>query len=58
MEGSRRGEFKFRSDARGTKEHGHIAIRVYLGPDSIRKELEASLTRLQTDPRASGRRPP
>jgi len=43
------GEGKFRSDATGPAENGHIDIRIYLDPASIREEVEASLRRLRTD---------
>lgn len=43
------GDLKFRSDVTGPSEHGHIGIYIYLHPDSIRKEIEASLARCQTD---------
>jgi methylglyoxal reductase len=44
-----KGEIMFRSTALGLDPDGHITIRRYLGPESIRAELEASLRRLQTD---------
>jgi len=44
-----RGEFKFRSTARGPNPNGHIHIHIYSGPESIRQEVEASLKRLRTD---------
>jgi aryl-alcohol dehydrogenase-like predicted oxidoreductase len=44
-----RGDMKFRSDVTGPSEHGHIGIYIYLHPDSIREEVEASLARCQTD---------
>ena len=40
---------KFRSNASGPDENGHLDVRIYLHPDSIREEIEASLRRLQTD---------
>lgn len=43
------GTLKFNSTAAGPHPDGHIAIHEYLGRDSIRKEIEGSLTRLQTD---------
>jgi aryl-alcohol dehydrogenase-like predicted oxidoreductase len=46
---TKKGELKFRADVTGAKPHGHIAVYIYLHPDSIRDEVEASLTRLQTD---------
>jgi aryl-alcohol dehydrogenase-like predicted oxidoreductase len=44
-----RGEFKFRSNAQGPDDDGHIGIYIHLHPDSIREEVEASLRRLDTD---------
>lgn len=44
-----RGETKFRSNSLGPDPHGHLAVQVYLGADSIRQEVEGSLERLQTD---------
>jgi len=38
-----------RSTAAGPSEHGHLEIKIYNHPDSIRAELELSLKRLQTD---------
>jgi aryl-alcohol dehydrogenase-like predicted oxidoreductase len=43
------GEPKFRSNAQGPDDDGHIGIYIYLHPDSIREEVEASLRRLGTD---------
>lgn len=44
-----RGEHKFNSDAAGPKPNGHIGVYIYLHPNSMRAELEASLKRLRTD---------
>ncbi|MBO6513821.1 MAG: aldo/keto reductase [Phycisphaerales bacterium] len=38
-----------RSDAGGPSEHGHLEIKIWNNPDSIRQEVELSLKRLQTD---------
>lgn len=38
-----------RSTAAGPHEHGHLEIKVYNHPESIRQEVELSLKRLQTD---------
>jgi len=43
------GEPKFRSNAQGPDPNGVINIRINLKPDSIRRELEDSLKRLQTN---------
>jgi len=43
------GEFKFTSDSAGPNPAGHITIHICLTPDSIRREVELSLKRLQTD---------
>lgn len=43
------GAAKFRSTAAGSSPTGHIDIRIYNHPDSLREEVEWSLTRLQTD---------
>jgi methylglyoxal reductase len=43
------GEFKFRSSAQGPDPDGHVTIHIHSAPDSIRRELEASLKRLRTD---------
>jgi len=43
------GDQKFRSDATGPNDQGHLDVRIYLHPDSIKQEVEASLKRLQTD---------
>ena len=43
------GEDKFRSTTLGADPYGLIDIHVYLGPDSIRNEVENSLRRLNTD---------
>lgn len=43
------GKTRFRSTAQGPNPNGHITINVYAGPDSVRRELEASLKRLGTD---------
>jgi aryl-alcohol dehydrogenase-like predicted oxidoreductase len=47
--GTKAGSPKFRSTALGGSEHGHIDVRIYNHPDSIRDEVEWSLRRLQTD---------
>ncbi len=46
---TQKGEFKFRSTAYGPSSDGHIAIYTYLGAESIRGEVEESLSRLKTD---------
>lgn len=46
---SAQGELKFRSNAEGPDPDGHIVINIFLGPESIRREVENSLKRLQTD---------
>lgn len=43
------GVHKTNANVAGPSEHGHIGIRIYLDPQSIRDELEASLARLGTD---------
>ncbi len=43
------GKFMLRSNASGPDPHGAIVIHIYLGPESIRREVDASLKRLQTD---------
>jgi methylglyoxal reductase len=43
------GEHKFNSNALGPDPEGHINVRINLRPDSIRREVEASLRRLRTD---------
>lgn len=45
----RGGTFRFRSTAAGPDEKGHIIVHVNLTPASIRREVEDSLRRLQTD---------
>ena len=40
---------KFRSTALGSSKNGHIDVRIYNHPDSIRDEVEWSLKRLRTD---------
>lgn len=40
---------KFRSTGLGSSPTGHIDVRIYNHPDSIRAEVEWSLKRLQTD---------
>ncbi len=47
--GSEKGEHKFNSTAKGLDPNGHIPIMQYLGPESIRREVEGSLARLGTD---------
>jgi len=44
-----RGVFKFRSTASGPDPNGHVVIHICSAPDSIRREVEASLKRLGTD---------
>jgi aryl-alcohol dehydrogenase-like predicted oxidoreductase len=44
-----RGEFLYRAHGQGLDPDGHLTVHAYLGSESIRKEIEASLTRLQTD---------
>ncbi len=44
-----RGERKFFSNVRGPDPHGHLSVQAYLGPESVRQEVETSLRRLQTD---------
>lgn len=46
---TRSGELKFRSTAQGPSEHGHIEVYIWNHPESIRREVEDSLRRLQTD---------
>jgi methylglyoxal reductase len=43
------GAAKFRSTALGSSPNGHIDVRIYNHPDSIREEVELSLKRLETD---------
>jgi methylglyoxal reductase len=43
------GEPKFRCDGLGANPNGIIPVHIYLGPDSIREEVEQSLRRLRTD---------
>lgn len=43
------GDLKFKVNMAGPDEHGHIPVHIYLGPDSIRQELEESLKRLGVD---------
>ena len=43
------GAAKFRSTGLGSSPNGHIDVRIYNHPDSIREEVELSLKRLQTD---------
>ncbi|MGJ8636528.1 MAG: aldo/keto reductase [Phycisphaerales bacterium] len=38
-----------RSTAAGPSEHGHLEIKIWNNPESIRNEVELSLKRLQTD---------
>jgi aryl-alcohol dehydrogenase-like predicted oxidoreductase len=44
-----RGVFKFRSSSLGPDPNGHVVIHISSAPDSIRREVEDSLKRLQTD---------
>ncbi|CAG0959386.1 methylglyoxal reductase [Phycisphaerales bacterium] len=46
---TRSGEFKFRTTAQMPSELGHIEVYIYNHADSIRREVEDSLQRLQTD---------
>ena len=46
---TRAGELKMRSTAAGPSEHGQIEVYIHNHPDSIRREVEGSLARLQTD---------
>jgi len=43
------GDFKFNSTGLGVDPDGHIPVRIYQGPESIREEVEKSLRRLGTD---------
>lgn len=43
------GKFFFRSTGLGPDPHGQIVVNLYGGADSIRREVEESLARLQTD---------
>lgn len=44
-----KGDFFFRSDDKGATDDGDKKVYKYLGPESIREEVERSLKRLQTD---------
>ena len=44
-----KGDHKFNSTVLGPDPQGHLGIQIYLDPESIRAEIEASLARLQTD---------
>lgn len=44
-----KGDFFFRSDDKGASKEGDKKVYKYLGPESIREEVEKSLKRLQTD---------
>lgn len=44
-----KGEVFFRTDEEGYNERGDIELHRYLGPESIEREVEASLRRLRTD---------
>jgi methylglyoxal reductase len=44
-----KGEDKFRTTAAGLSEYGHIDVRLYNHPDSIREEIDRSLGLLRTD---------
>jgi methylglyoxal reductase len=44
-----KGEFKFNAHSLGVDPDGIIPVHVYLGADSIRREVEGSLKRLGTD---------
>lgn len=44
-----KGVRRFRSTGLGMSEHGHIDVRVYNAPESIREEVDLSLARMNTD---------
>jgi len=44
-----KGTTKARTTVSGISPDGHVTIQEYLGPESIREEVEASLRRLKTD---------
>lgn len=44
-----RGDFKFNSDVGGPNDNGIIPVHIFCGADSIRREVEGSLRRLETD---------
>lgn len=44
-----KGEDKFRTTAAGLSQYGHIDVRIYNHPDSVRQEVDRSLGLLQTD---------
>jgi methylglyoxal reductase len=44
-----KGEHKFRTTVAGLSEYGHIDVRLYNGPESIRQEIDRSLGLLRTD---------
>lgn len=46
---TRAGEHKFNSDARGPSPNGHIGVYIHLKPESIRREIDASLKRMEVD---------
>ncbi len=48
-DGTERGDFRFATDESGVREDGPIKVYKYLGADSIRREVEMSLKRLETD---------
>ena len=48
-DGTGRGDFRFATDEHGVREDGPIKVYIFLGPDSIRREVEISLKRLGTD---------
>ena len=43
------GRLAFRSTAKGAEEHGHIPVSIWNNPESIREEVDLSLSRLGTD---------
>lgn len=43
------GDFKFNSTFQRVDPNGHIQVRIYNGPESVREEVEMSLRRLGTD---------
>ncbi len=44
-----KGDLAFHSDSNWINENGSVKVMKYNGPDAIRREIEASLTRLDTD---------
>ena len=45
----KKGDFAFRTTEKETNESGDRKVYKYLGPESVREEIEKSLSRLQTD---------